>query len=147
MVDSRAKGARNELVCRNKLRELTSLEWERVPSSGALGEQHKLKGDLYLPGEHNIYCIEVKAYKDEHFNSKILTAAKSNNWRLWWAQTIRESAQVDKKPILIFKYDRSKWFMTSLIEPTTDFEYFKFSNGTYTALLEDYIHSIEEWIK
>ena len=49
MVDPRAKGARAETQVRDKLRELTALNWERVPSSGALDPKHGLKGDLYVP--------------------------------------------------------------------------------------------------
>ena len=44
MVDSRAKGARGEYLVRDMLRAHTNLQFERVPSSGAL---EYLKGDLY----------------------------------------------------------------------------------------------------
>ena len=46
MVDSRAKGARGETIVRDKLRELTGLQWERVPGSGALDPKHKLTSVL-----------------------------------------------------------------------------------------------------
>jgi hypothetical protein len=50
MVDSRAKGARGEYAVRDLLREYTDLQFERVPSSGAL---EYLKGDLYIPHVDN----------------------------------------------------------------------------------------------
>ena len=59
MVDSRAKGARGEYLVRDLLRQHTDLQFERVPSSGAL---EYLKGDLYVPHEKNKYCIEAVSY-------------------------------------------------------------------------------------
>ena len=62
MVDPRAKGATAETKARDELRKLTKLKWERVPGSGALDEKHGLKGDLYVPNEKNLFCVEVKHY-------------------------------------------------------------------------------------
>ena len=70
MVDSRAKGAAGERQVRDVLRSRTGLDWQRVPLSGAL---EYMKGDLFIPNAHNNYCVEVKFYKDSHFNDKILT--------------------------------------------------------------------------
>ena len=69
MVDSRAKGARGEYLVRDLLREHTGLQFERVPSSGAL---EYLKGDLYVPHEKNKYCIEVKNYENLLLQTKSL---------------------------------------------------------------------------
>ena len=71
-VDPRAKGARAETVVRDELRKLTGLKWERVPGSGALDPKHLLKGDLYVVGEKNLYCVEVKHYKDCHIALNVL---------------------------------------------------------------------------
>jgi len=109
MVDSRQKGRTAELNCRNELRKLTNLNWERTPMSGALGAQHKLKGDLYVPDTPIKYCAEVKHYKDDHISTKLLTG-KNPQFNQWWEQTIREAKQIDKEPLLVFKHDRSKWF-------------------------------------
>ena len=108
-VDSKAKGARAELKVRDELRELTGHTWERVPASGALSVSHKLKGDLYIPEQKNKFCVEVKHYADDHISSKILTD-KTPQIDLWWEQTVREANQIDKIPLLIFKFDRSKTF-------------------------------------
>ena len=72
MVDSRAKGARAESALKKVLVEKTKLKWERIPASGALSEVHQLKGDLYVPGEKNLYCVEVKSYKESAINHLLL---------------------------------------------------------------------------
>ena len=42
-------------------------------TSGAL---EYLKGDLYVPHEKNIFCIEVKNYSESPLSDKIFTAKK-----------------------------------------------------------------------
>jgi Holliday junction resolvase len=108
-VDSRAKGARAESDLVKKLKTVTGHDFKRVPLSGGLHASHGLKGDLYIPNSLNIYCIEVKHYKDDHLTSKVLTD-KESQLEQWWKQTIREAAQISRKPLLIYKFDRSKWF-------------------------------------
>jgi hypothetical protein len=93
-----------------KLKEDTGLNWKRVPGSGALHQDHGLKGDVYVPNEHNYWCCEVKHYKDPQLTSKILTD-KDPMLLQWWSQAVRQAEQTDKKPILFFKHDRSKWFV------------------------------------
>ena len=93
MVDSREKGARAEADLVKKLSDHTGLNFKRIPMSGALDASHGLKGDVYIPNSLNIYCIEVKHYKDDHFTSKILTD-KTPQLLDWWGQTVREAAQV-----------------------------------------------------
>ena len=83
MVTSNEKGARGETVIRDKLRQLTGLQFERVPSSGALDPKHGLKGDLYLPGQNNIFCIECKNYEEDHITSKILTGKNPQLLQFW----------------------------------------------------------------
>jgi len=110
MIDSRAKGRTAELKCRDELRKLTGLMWERTPMSGALDAKHKMKGDVYVPGESISYCVEIKHYADDHLTSNLITGTNPMLLQ-WWAQTIREAGQMDRKPLLIFKYNRSKWFV------------------------------------
>jgi len=109
MVDSRAKGRSAELKCRDELRKLTGLKWERTPLSGALSSNHMLKGDLYVPETKLKFCVEVKHYKDDSISTKLLTSVNPQ-FDIWWEQTIRESGQMKKDPLLIFKHNRSKWF-------------------------------------
>lgn len=109
MVDSRAKGRQAELKCRDELRKLTGLAWERTPMSGALDAKHMMKGDLYVPQVNTKYCVEVKSYKDDHMTTKLLTGVNPQLFQ-WWEQAEREANQMNKLPLLIFKHNRSKWF-------------------------------------
>ena len=140
MTDSREKGARAETVVRDKLRELSGLGWERTPGSGALDAKHYLKGDLYVPNANNVYAVEVKHYKDDNLTSNILTG-KSPILLMWWEQTVRQGNQMSKKPLLIFKHDRSKLFVA----------FNEISNGNYKSVLIDiephlfHVALLEEW--
>lgn len=141
MVDSREKGARAEAVVKDKLKELTGLKWERVPGSGALNEKHQLKGDLYCPGEKNLYVVEVKHYKEDHLTSEVLTS-KNPILLDWWSQAVRQGVQVSKTPLLIFKHDRSKIFCAFEEMPTVDYNFYyinRVPHQFYIALLEDWI--------
>jgi hypothetical protein len=144
MVDSRAKGARTETVVRDLLRKYTKLTWERVPGSGALDPKHQLKGDLYVPGRTNIYCVEVKGYAEDHLTSAILTG-KSPQLIQFWEQSVRQGLQVSKKPLLIFKFDRSKVFVAFNDMPHTEKYRWIFLNidghEMYVALLEDWLQN------
>lgn len=112
-VDSREKGKRAEYQVRDLLRKHTGLEWERVPGSGAFGQSHSLKGDVYLPpsvGKLSKYCFEIKHYADEKLNSNIFNAGESQLEK-WWEQAAREGEQMNMRPALIFKKDRGIWLL------------------------------------
>lgn len=141
MVDSRAKGAKAETVVRDRLRELTGLQWERTPSSGALDPKHGLKGDLYIVNERNLYCVEIKHYKDDQLSTSIFTA-KEPILLQWWDQCLRQSRQVNKKPLLIFKHDRSKLFVA--FEDFPDGDYFH-CYVNYTKAHPFYIALLDDW--
>jgi len=138
MVDSRAKGARGEYLVRDMLREATGLKFERVPASGAL---EYLKGDLYVPNQRNFYCIEVKNYKDSPLTDKIFTARKTNNIIKWWRKIVIQAEGGDQKPLLFFKYDRSKVFVVTAEKPTQSDEYL------YIGFLDCYILLAEDWLE
>lgn len=141
MVDSRQKGARAETLIRDKLRELTKLQWERTPGSGALDAKHGLKGDLYVPNANNLYVVEAKHYAEDHLTSQLLTS-KDPQFFIWWSQAVRQGNQVNKIPLLIFKHDRSKIFCAFEDMPSADYRYI-FVNAlgyeVYVSLLEDYV--------
>ena len=143
VVDARAKGARTETTVRDLLRKLTGLGWERVPGSGALDPKHQLKADLYVPGRTNLYAVEVKGYAEDHLNSSLLTS-KNPQLIEFWKQTTRQAEQVNKKPLLIFKFDRSKIFVAFEDLP---------ASMAYRCLLvsvdghEFYVALLEDWIK
>ena len=137
MVDPRAKGAEGERQVRDLLRKHTKLEFQRVPMSGAL---EYMKGDIFLPNMHNNYCIEVKFYKDSHFNDKILTALKSNVFIRWWEQTTEQAKKAGAKPALFFKYNRSKIFVAQRDEPENGLNYMYVSHlGCYVSLAHEWL--------
>jgi Holliday junction resolvase len=140
MVDARAKGARGEYAVRDMMREHTGMQWERTPASGALEYQ---KGDLYIPNEKPRYIIEVKNYKESPLSDKILTNT-TNNLNQWWTKLVHQASQVPATPILFFKYDRSKWFVTVDREPRTVINYLHWkAKGCYTMLGEEWLQ--KEW--
>jgi Holliday junction resolvase len=136
MVDSRAKGARGEYLVRDLLREHTKLQFERVPSSGALSY---LKGDLYVPDEKNLFCIEVKNYEKSPFTDKIFTN-KTNYLLQWWDKIVNQAQLKQQRPLLFFKYSRSKIFVVSDIKPTK-------INNVYISWLDCYVMLAEDWLK
>lgn len=143
MVDSRAKGARVETQIRDLLRTWTRLQWERVPGSGALDPKHKLKGDLYVPGMNNHFCVEAKGYAEDHLTSKLLTG-KSPQLIDFWKQAVRQAEQVEKQPLLIFKFDRSKAFVAFEDMPTsTKYRYLYACIDGY----EFYLSLLTDWIE
>ena len=150
MIDSRAKGARGELLVRDTLRSLTGLKWERTPGSGALAPTHQLKGDLYIPNCNNTYCIEVKNYADDQISTKLLTG-KTPLVLEWWEQALRQGKQVQKEPLLIFKHDRSKLFVA--FNESDNWSYNKITVNVepywfQVSLLEDFVVNEEpKWVK
>lgn len=145
MVDPRAKGARTETTVRDALRKATGLQWERVPGSGALDEKHGLKGDLYVPGEKNKFCVEVKGYAEDHLTSAILSS-KTPQLLEFWKQTIRQGKQVGKSPVLIFKFDRSKVFVAwddPNYMPDGSYPYIFYHRDEYVF----YVSLLDDWLK
>lgn len=142
-VNPRAKGVRAETQIRDQLRVLTGLQWERVPSSGALDPKHLLKGDLYVPGEKNLYAVEVKHYAESHIDH-LLVSGKNHQLLKWVIQTIRQGKQVDKKPLLIFKHDRSPNYCAFIDIPEFSEPFIYVSKEGYEfyiSLLEDFINN------
>jgi|TARA_X000001382_G_C3156077_1_gene174602 Holliday junction resolvase len=137
MVDSRAKGARGEYLVRDMLRQHTGLKFERVPASGAL---EYLKGDLYVPNCRNYFCIEVKNYKDSPLTDKLFTQPKTNNLIRWWNKIILQARGGNQKPLLFFRYDRSKVFVCTEELPRNTAHYIciRFLN-TYVMLAEEWL--------
>ena len=138
MVDSRAKGARGEYLVRDMLREATGLQFERVPASGAL---EYLKGDLYVPHEKNIFCIEVKNYESSPLTDKIFTASKTNNLIQWWSKLLRQADTGNQEPLLFFKYNRSPVFVGTEIPPKETAYYI------YISWLGCFVLLAEEWLE
>lgn len=137
MVDSRAKGARGEYLVRDMLREHTDLQFERVPSSGALAY---LKGDLYVPNKRNIFCIEVKNYSESPLTDKIFTQDKTNNLIRWWKKIVQQARDGEQEPLLFFKYDRSRIYVVSERQPQILEKYM------HISWLSCYVMLADEWL-
>lgn len=137
MVDARAKGARGEYLVRDMLRVHTDLQFERIPSSGALAY---LKGDLYVPHKENRFCIEVKNYADSPFNDKIFTAQKTNNLLKWWNKLKTQAKHMEQEPLLFFKYNRSKVFVCTELVPQNTNQF------VHIFWLDFYLLLAEEWL-
>ena len=137
MVDSRAKGARGEYLVRDMLREYTGLKFERVPASGAL---EYLKGDIYVPHAKNHYCIEVKNYSESPLTDRMFTAEKTNNLIRWWKKLIIQAENGGQKPLLFFKYNRSKVFVVTENKPNKCKYMFISWLNCYVLLAEEWLH-------
>ena len=138
MVDSRAKGARGEYLVRDMLREYTDLQFERVPSSGAL---EYLKGDLYVPHKKNVFCIEVKNYAESPLSDKMFTQRKTNNLIRWWKKVDLQAKGGDQEPLLFFKYNRSPVFVVTKRKPKSkEVEYM------YISWLNCYVSLAAVWL-
>ena len=139
---SKEKGTRAETLIRDELRKYTNLQWERTPMSGALDPKHGLKADLYIPNEKNVFCVECKHYADDHFTSTLLTS-KNPQIIDWWQQADRQGKQVGRKPLLLFKHDRSKVFAAYEDMPDNDYRFVFLNLLGYNF----YISLMSEWIQ
>lgn len=102
---SKQKGRSFEYVVRDAFSEAYNQKFERVPLSGAL---EYLKGDVYCPWLPNFpYCIEAKHHKEVPWNN-LISAKKSSLLLDFWKQTLREAEKMKKRPLLVYKWDRSK---------------------------------------
>lgn len=137
MVNSRTKGQRGEYLVRDLLREKTGLQFERVPSSGALSY---LKGDLYVPDKKNIFCIEVKNYEKSPFSDKLFTN-KTEFLITWWNKIKDQANNRFQKPLLFYKYSRSKIFVVTEIPPKDD------TKHMYISSLDCFLMLAEEWLE
>ena len=105
---SKIKGTTFENKVKKILTDHFEIKFERVPLSGALDY---LKGDIWCPTKYTEweYCIECKHYKELNFNN--LLTSKSNDLWSFWQQAIDEAKVMNKKPAVIFKWDRGKEFV------------------------------------
>jgi len=137
MVDSRAKGARGEYLVRDMLRSHTGHQFERVPASGAL---EYLKGDIYVPHRKNHFCIEVKNYAESPLSDRMFTQERTNNLVRWWKKLLKQAHGGDQKPLLFFKYNRSKVFVCTELQPQSSEKYM------YISWLDCYVLLAETWL-
>lgn len=106
---SKIKGSAYEAKIRDMLNEeFKNIRFERVPLSGSI---EYLKGDIWTPHDTAAWpwCIEAKHYADIEWNN--LLTAKTTDLIRFWEQALREADVMKKKPLLIFRWNRSKDFV------------------------------------
>lgn len=105
---SKIKGGAYESKIRDILTKELKIEFKRMPLSGSI---EYLKGDLWTPFDTAAwpYCIECKHYAEVNWNN--LLTAKSTEIYQFWKQTVREAEVMKKKPLLIYRWNRSKDFI------------------------------------
>lgn len=144
-VNSRSKGQRGEYKVRDLLREYTGYQWERVPSSGALSF---LKGDIYIPDVSCSFLIEVKNYEETPLTDKIFTN-KNNYIAKWWEKALEQAKDKDQDALVVFKYNRSKWFVITS-QPLKVVEKYMYLNwlDCYICLFEEWLNNEKlDWVK
>lgn len=141
MVNSRQKGKVGETLVKKFLEDNTPHKWDFTPGSGS----GLIKGDLHIQGKNNYFCVEVKNYAESPLNDKVLTS-KTNDLVQWWTKLVTQSK--NKKPLLFFKYNRSKLFVATSIKPTSVDKYLDFRwLDCYVMLAEDWIGKEEiKWL-
>ena len=133
MVNSRQKGALGETKLIEFLKAKTGVDFTRTPGSGS----GKIKGDLTCP--KCTFCIEVKNYKEDPLSSTIL-CNKTSLIPQWWIKLKQQSK--GKRPLLFYRWNRSKWFVVTDQKPTNTNNYLDFElHNCYILLAEEWIES------
>ena len=105
---SKLKGSAFETKIRDVLTEELGIKFERTPLSGSISY---LRGDLWVPSDTKgfEFVIECKHYAELEFNN--LLTAKSTDILEFWKQALDEAQVMNKKPLVIFRWNRSKDFI------------------------------------
>lgn len=140
---SKIKGSAYEAKIRDLLNaEFSNIHFERMPLSGSISY---LKGDIWTPNDTASwpYCIECKHYKDIQWNN--LLTSKTTDLLQFWRQAEREAEVMNKKPLLIFRWNRSKDFVAFSDNLEVEFyiEIKSFGCHYKIALLSDWIKAIK----
>jgi len=133
MANSRQKGRLGETKLAKILSDYSGLEFTLVPGSGS----GKIKGDITCPNAS--YCIEVKSYAETSITDKMLTNS-SNSIIKWWPKIVSEAARMGKIPLLVVKYNRSKWFVITNHPPIS-------AKFMYLSSPEIYIVELMAWLE
>lgn len=142
MVNPRQKGKAGEALVKKFLEEHTEYEFAYTPGSGS----GKIKGDLHIEGKPNTFCIEIKNYKESPISDKILTN-KSNTFVKWWLK-LEKDCLPRLRPLLFFRYNRSKLFVATRSRPERVINRLDFPGiNCYIMLAEDWINKEKiEWL-
>ena len=140
---SKAKGSAYEQKIAMRLTSEFGKEFRRVPLSGSIDY---LKGDIWTPRDTAWwpYAIECKHYKNIEWNN--LLTSKTTDLLQFWRQAVREAEVMDKKPLLIFRWNRSKDFVAFNDNLKVDFyiEVKSFGCCFKVTKLDDWLTCIKE---
>lgn len=135
---SKNKGSAFEAKIRDKLTESLGFKFERVPLSGSISY---LKGDIWLPSDTAAwpFTVEAKHYAELEFNN--LLTAKSTDVLEFWRQAQEEARIMNKSPLVIFRWNRSKDFILWDTDLVLDhqIEYRVFGYYFKMGLLDDWL--------
>jgi hypothetical protein len=140
---SKIKGSAYEAKIKDILNAaFPKIQFERVPLSGAI---EYLKGDIWTPHDTAAWpwCIEAKHYATLEWNN--LLTAKTTDILNFWKQTLREAEVMKKKPLLIFRWNRSKDFVAFNDDIIVE-SYIAVNSFGYSfkiALLEDWLVAVK----
>lgn len=139
---SKLKGSAYESKVKDLFTEQFKIKFERVPLSGSLSY---LKGDVWCPSKAESwpYTIETKHYAELDFNS--LLTAKSNDLWSFWKQAVEEALVMKKKPLVCFRWNRSKdWAMwNDEIELENQMNVRAFGHDVKIGLLSDWMLKVK----
>jgi len=140
---SKIKGSAYEAKIKDILNiNFPNIRFERVPLSGSI---EYLKGDIWTPHDTAAWpwCIEAKHYATLEWNN--LLTAKTTDILNFWKQTLREAETMRKKPLLIFRWNRSKDFVAynDDIQIDSHIAVNSFGYSFKIALLEDWLAAVK----
>lgn len=139
---SKTKGSAYEAKITKLLTEEFGKEFRRVPLSGSL---EWLKGDIFVPTDTAWfpYTIECKHYAEIDWSN--LLTAKTSDLHNFWKQTVREAEVMKRKPLLIFRWNRSKDYVAynDDIKVADYVEISAFDNKFKISLLSDWLIAVK----
>ena len=144
---SKLKGTAFESKIVKTLSEALGKEFKRMPLSGSISY---LKSDIWLPSDTAAwpFSVECKHYAELEFNNFL--TAKSTDILQFWEQVTKDAATMNKKPLLIFRWNRSKDFAAYddfSIECQSYMEIKSFGHNFRIALLTDWLAAYKEILK
>jgi len=144
---SKLKGTAFESKMAKLLTAELGVEFKRMPLSGAI---EYLKGDLWVPSDTAGfgYAVECKHYAELDHNNFL--TAKSTDIFQFWVQACEAADRMKKKPLLLYRWNRSKDFAAYddfSIECQNYVEVRSFGHHFRISLLSDWIENYKKSLK
>ena len=144
---SKLKGSSFETKMVKVLSESLGLEFKRMPLSGAISY---LKSDIWVPSDTASwpFSTECKFYAELEWNNFL--TAKSTDIISFWEQVSKDAVTMKKKPLLLFRWNRSKDFAAYddyTIDCSSYVEVKSFGHNFRIALLTDWLEAYKKILK